>query len=133
VTSTTAEREAQQLLTALTAGPDEAEHGRGLSTALPSDVGLRVTALRDGVAVVAIEGGEPDADPRRLPLSVAQVVLTLTSMPGVDAVRLTRDGEFVQAPLATGELVSRALTAADYRSLLARGKGTASPSATSSP
>ena len=126
-------QEAQDLLAALMAGPDDGEHDNGLSTALPSDVVLRVTALRGDVAEVSIEGGEPDADPRRLPLSVAQVVLTLTSLPEVGTVRLTRDGAPLPAPLPNGELVSRALTAADYRSLLAGRAGTATPSPASSP
>jgi len=118
VSGTPVPRAAQDLLGALATGPDDAEHERGLSTALPSDVTLRVTALRGRVIEVAIEGGNADADARRLPLSVAQVVLTLTSLPQVDAVRLTRGGDPVQAPLPNGELASRALTAADYRPLL---------------
>ena len=119
-----------ELLAALTAGPDNAEHAHGLSTALPSDVTLTLTALRQGEAVVAINGGAKDADPRRLPLSVAQVVLTLTSHPDVRAVRITSDGQPVEAPLPGGEVVDRALTAADYRSLLTRA---ARPSPASSP
>jgi len=114
-----------QLLTALQAGPDDGEHDRGLSTALPSDARLRLASLASREAVVAIEGGTKDADPRRLPLSVAQVVLTLTSHPAVKAVVITRDGQLVEAPLPGGELIHRPLTAADYESLLA---GRASPS-----
>ena len=116
-----------QLLDALATGPDDAEHDRGLSTALPSDARLRLTALANGNAVVAIEGGTKDADPRRLPLSVAQVVLTLTSHPDVDTVSITRDGRLVEAPVPGTGIVHRALTAADYQSLLARA---ATPSST---
>ena len=108
-----------QLLAALAMGPDNAERAHGLSTALPSDVTLMLAALRQGEAVVAINGGAKDADPRRLPLSVAQVVLTLTSHPDVHAVRITSDGQPVEAPLPSGEVVDRALTAADYTSFLA--------------
>jgi spore germination protein GerM len=116
----------QQLLVALARGPDDAEHAHGLSTALPSDATLTLAALDQGEAVVAINGGTKDADPRRLPLSVAQVVLTLTSHPDVRAVRITSDGQPVEAPLADGIVVNRPLTAADYRSFLA-GRGTPSP------
>jgi spore germination protein GerM len=116
----------QQLLIELARGPDDAEHAHGLSTALPSDATLTLAALDQGEAVVAINGGTKDADPRRLPLSVAQVVLTLTSHPDVRAVRITSDGQPVEAPLADGIVVNRPLTAADYRSFLA-GRGTPSP------
>jgi spore germination protein GerM len=119
-----------QLLAALATGPDNTEHGRGLSTALPSDASLTLTALDHGEAVVALSGGTKDADPRRLPLSVAQVVLTLTSHPDVHAVRITSGGQPVEAPLPGGELVNRALTAKDYRSFLA---ATATPPPSGSP
>jgi len=46
--------------------------------------------------------------------AVAQLVLTATSLQGVDAVRLTIGGDPVEAPLPTGELTSAPLTAADY-------------------
>ncbi|HZB21324.1 MAG TPA: GerMN domain-containing protein, partial [Blastococcus sp.] len=46
--------------------------------------------------------------------AVAQLVLTATSLQGVDAVQLTIGGEPVEAPLPTGELTSAPLTAADY-------------------
>ena len=49
---------------------------------------------------------------------MAQVVLTATSLPGVDAVRLTFAGNPVEAPLPSGELTSGALTAADYATFL---------------
>ena len=130
VSQAPAVQQVSQLLAALAAGPDNAERAHGLSTALPSDVTLMLAALRQGEAVVAINGGAKDADPRRLPLSVAQVVLTLTSHPDVHAVRITSDGQPVEAPLPGGEVVDRALTAADYRSFLA---GPARPSPNSSP
>ena len=68
----------------------------------------------------------PD-DARRLPLSVAQVVLTLTSHPAVHAVRITFDGQPVEAPLPGGYIVHGALTASDYASFLAP-PGTPAPS-----
>ena len=52
-------------------------------------------------------------------LAIAQVVMTLTSLPGVDSVQFVRDDETVEVPLPDGTLVRRPLTAADYSSLLA--------------
>ena len=50
--------------------------------------------------------------------AVAQIVLTATSVPGVDAVLLTLDGDPVEAPLPSGELTSAPLTETDYEPLL---------------
>jgi spore germination protein GerM len=122
-----ADQQVTQLLVALAAGPDDADHAQGLSTALPSDVTLKLEGLVDGEAVVEINGGTKDADPRRLPLSVAQVVLTVTSHPDVHAVRIVSDGQPVEPPLPDGNIVHRALTARDYASLVAPG-ATPSPS-----
>jgi spore germination protein GerM len=112
------DRQAQELLAALEAGPRDAEHDRGLSTALPSGTVLRLDGLEAGTAVVALDS-PADADPRRLPLSIAQVVLTLTSHRGIHAVQIVSGGQPAEAPLPDGELVRRPLTASDYMTLLA--------------
>jgi hypothetical protein len=102
------------LLAALAAGPTEGERAEGLSTALPPGVELGVTGDDDGTVTVDL-GGPVDAPSGRESRSaVAQVVLTATSLPGVDAVLLTRDGVPVEAPLPSGELTSAPLTEADY-------------------
>ena len=49
---------------------------------------------------------------------MAQIVLTATSVPGVDAVRLTLSGAPVEAPLPSGELTSEPLNADDYATFL---------------
>jgi Sporulation and spore germination len=125
-----ARQQVQQLLDTLATGPDSAEHAHGLSTALPSDAALALMDLQNGQAVVAINGGTKDPDARRLPLSVAQVVLTLTSHPAVHAVSIFSDGQPVEAPLADGLIAHRPLTAADYASLLTPRR---TPSPTRSP
>jgi len=107
------------LLAALAAGATEEERDRGLSSALPTGVGLTVTGLTGSVATVDISGADAAADAERLPLSVAQIVLTATSSGAVDAVHLTRDGARVEAPRPDGELSDAPLTAREYASLLA--------------
>ena len=78
----------------------------------------------------------PSEQPRtadRLPLAVAPIVLTVTSVDGVDAVMLLREGAPVDVPLPGGEQVSRPVTAAQYQSLLApRTARTQAPSDSSS-
>jgi hypothetical protein len=106
------------LLDDLAEGPNPGERERQLSTALPPEIELDVAEVADGTAVVRI--GDTTAagtglDSRR---AVAQIVLTATSVPGVDSVVLARDGERVEAPLPSGELTARPLTAGDYAAFL---------------
>lgn len=108
----------EDLLVSLAEGPSGAERDEQLSTALPPAVRLILGDLSDGTATIDIDGlGEAPSGwaSRR---AVAQIVLTATSVPGVAAVRLTLDGEPVEAPLPSGELTSEPLTAADYTVLL---------------
>ncbi|TQN38066.1 sporulation and spore germination protein [Blastococcus colisei] len=106
------------LLASLEESPTAAEREEQLSTVLSPEVRLSVSDLSDGTATIDL--GSPTAAPsgaagRR---AVAQIVLTATSMRGVDAVRLTIAGDPVEAPLPTGELTSAPLTASDYATFL---------------
>ena len=114
VASTDVSGAAAEAVERLAAGPSDEERNAGLSTALGADVQLSVTEVRDGRATVGIrsEGQTPSAG--ELPLAVGQVVLTLTSIAGIDDVVLTSDGTPVQAPLPGGVLTERPLDARDY-------------------
>lgn len=105
------------LLAALSAAPTERQRARGLSSALEAGTGLRL--LRVTHATARIEVGESAGPADRLPLAIAQIVLTATSVIGVDSVLLFQDGEAVEAPLPGGELTSRPLNPDDYVTLLA--------------
>jgi spore germination protein GerM len=102
------------LLAQLEAGPTATEREEQLSTLLPPEVRLALIGLSRGTATIdlALPEGSPSGGAGRR--AVAQLVLTATSLRGVDAVRLTIGGEPVEAPLPTGELTSAPLTAADY-------------------
>jgi spore germination protein GerM len=80
-----------------------------------------VAQLSDGTATIDIDGPDEAPSGGASRLAVAQIVLTATSVPGVDAVRLTLSGEPVEAPLPSGQLTSAPLTAADYAALLVPG------------
>lgn len=102
------------LLAELAAGPTEGERAEGLSTALPPGVELSVTGEDGGTVTVDLGGPAGAPSGRESRSAVAQVVLTATTLPQVDAVLLTRDGVPVEAPLPSGELTSAPLTAAAY-------------------
>lgn len=112
---------AETLLAELQTGPSDAERAQGLSSALPAGVRLRLALLRDGVAWVDLAGLESGEAADRLRFAVGQVVLTVTSVTAIDAVRLQRDGHPVDAPDASGALTGAPLTRADYAALLAGG------------
>jgi spore germination protein GerM len=104
------------LLDDLAAGPTSDEQSDQLSTALPPGIRITVADFEGGTATVDLVGGT-DLSGRTSRLAVGQVVLTATSLSGVDAVRLRRNGESVEAPLPGGQLTTAPLTASDYAPL----------------
>ncbi|GAA4996987.1 hypothetical protein GCM10023317_26980 [Actinopolymorpha pittospori] len=114
------------VLHALSAGPGSSERARGISTAIPDRLRLGVSSLRGGTATVALSGDPRDPSAEESTLAVGQIVLSVTSVVGVDRVRLSRGGQAIDAPLVDGSLTSAPLTAADYDALrqsAASGKG----------
>ncbi len=108
---------AKRLLAELAAGPAGDTRAAGRSSALPPAPGLRLIGVVDGTAHVEWDPSTAiSAD--LLPLAVGQVVMSLTSAPGVDEVTLLSSGEPVQVPLPGGALTTRAVSAADYADLL---------------
>jgi hypothetical protein len=108
----------EQLLDDLAAGPSPAELTGRLSTALRPDTSLGVADLTGSTVTIDLGGSADAPTGRESKTAVAQIVLTATSLPGVEQVRLTLDGEPVEAPLPSGQLTSAPLTAQDYAVLL---------------
>lgn len=111
----------------LSEGPDEDQRSAGLASALGSDVDLRLVDLIDGTARVDVVLPSRDPAPDRLPLAVGQIVLTVTSVTGVDDVVLVQDGEGIEMPLPGGARTSDPVGAADYQDLLAPISGSLTP------
>ncbi|HEY0645775.1 MAG TPA: GerMN domain-containing protein [Nocardioides sp.] len=105
------------VLANLIAAPGAAERAAGLSSALPSTARLSLVRVADGVAEVDLDP-VTIADAEQLPLAVGQIVLSVTSAPGVDAVRLATSDEPVDLPLPSGALATRDVSAEDYAALL---------------
>jgi spore germination protein GerM len=127
VDGSTAEERLVDLLAALADGPTPSEQDARLSTRLPPDTGLSLSDLSGGTATIDLDllAQTPSGSTSRR--AVAQIVLTATTVPGVDAVRLTVGGDPVEAPLPSGELTSAPLTAADYADFLTPPTPTAVP------
>jgi hypothetical protein len=123
------EEQLDALLDELAAGPTQQERDDELSTALPPEVELDVVDVSGATVTIDIAGPDDAPSGSESRRAVGQIVLTATSLPGVRAVLLTRQGERVDAPLPDGQLTSAPLTAADYEALLTA----PAPAATVSP
>lgn len=105
------------LLDDLSGGPSQELREHGLSTALPPESHLKLVSRAADMVAVDVETQAPvSAD--RLPVAIAQIVLTMTSAPGVSRVSLLSNGDPVQIPLADGALSTRPVTASSYVSLV---------------
>ena len=107
----------ERLLADLSAGPSDDARAGGLSTAIPPDSRLTLSGIDAGTAEIEVETASAiSAD--RLPGAVGQIVLTVTSVPGVTSVVLVSDGEPLQVPLPGGALSAGPVTDQDYLTLL---------------
>lgn len=111
----------RQVLDRLDDGPSERDRGQGLSSALGPGASLSLLQTRGTTALVELSVPTRGPVPGRLPLAVGQVVLSLTSVAGVDAVQFVQDGQEVEVALPGGARTSDAVTASDYAALLAPG------------
>ena len=118
--SGTPEQLIDQTLQQLVAGPDDTELSAGLSTAIPPGLTLRLASLTNGKAVVDLMGTDPGPAADQAHLATGQVVLTLTALPTVDSVLLTRNGRQLEAALPDGELTALPLTERDFAVLVQR-------------
>lgn len=109
-------------LQALLRGPTRAERARGMSSEIPAGVEVLAVDVTRGRAVVDLstEFQEP-APPERIARRVAQVVWTLTVIPGVRSVAFSISGETVAVTTAAGDAVDRPVTRRDYGDLAAPG------------
>jgi Sporulation and spore germination len=110
---------ARQVLDQLDDGPTESARRSGLGSALGPDASLSLTDVSGGTATVEVSLPAGDPAPSRLPLAVGQIVLSLTSVPGVELVQLRQDDTLVEVALPGGARTSEPVGAGDYRALLA--------------
>ncbi len=107
----------RQVLDVLSRSPTPRQRTAGLSSAIPPTAALELVDTDDGVAEIELDPVTL-GDPEQLPLAVGQLVLSVTSAPGIDGLRLVTSGRGVDVPLPGGALASRPVTADDYTALL---------------
>jgi hypothetical protein len=108
------EKRLAALLDELAEGPTSRERNGQLSTALPPNVTLSVAGIQRGTATIDLSGSSAAPSGVESRRAVAQIVLSATSLAGVDAVLLTSEGDPIEAPLPSGELTDEPLLPADY-------------------
>jgi hypothetical protein len=107
----------RDVLRTLAGSPTDEQRTSGLASAFPPTVRLRLRLIEGDVAQIEL-GAVDLVDAERLPLAVGQVVLSVTSAPGVAGVELIVADRAVELPLPGGALADRPVTADDYASLL---------------
>jgi spore germination protein GerM len=101
----------------LTSGPAAPEQARGLSSAIPPGLRLAVQSFEGGRVTIDLSGDPAGLTAAESPLTIGQIVLSLTSLPGVERVQFTRDHQPIEVPLVDGSLTSRPLAGVDYQVL----------------
>ena len=100
------------VLAAVAAGPTPQEANAGLRTALVTEATL--AQLTAGTATVRLDRDFVAADLREQVLALAQLVYTVTELPGVGGVQFTLDGRPAEIPTAAGPLKTGAAGRADF-------------------
>ncbi len=106
---------------ALAAGPSDAEQALGLQTALPAKDLVRSVRVTDGVAAVDLDAAFQDIGGSNELLAIAQLVYTLTALPGVGQVAFSVSGGSVEVPRGDGSLTSGTVSREDYTPLAPAG------------
>lgn len=104
---------ADKAITEIGRGPTPLERSRGLRSALPRSVRLLGTVAHD-VPLIDVTESLTGVDGEEQILALAQLVFTLTGLPGVTGVSFARDGRPVEVPTGDGELKGGPLGRQDF-------------------
>ena len=109
-----------QALSSLVEGPSTSPEFVGLRTALPTTFAASVDVIRGVARVDATRTFLNSLSGLDQKLAIAQIVLTLTSRPGVGQVLFSVDGKLISVPRGRGDSVASgvAVTFDDYSSLI---------------
>jgi spore germination protein GerM len=112
--------DAESIARELLKGLNETDRDRKLRTSIPGGIALLgASTTADGTAVVDLDNAFFNARGDQQSIAVAQIVFTMTAMPGVTEVRLLVDGRPREWPRGNGTLQSpdRALRREDFAEL----------------
>lgn len=112
--------DARSLVESLLSGVTEPEDRSGLSSSIPSGTDLVGIDVADRIATVDLSADFATVGGQQEIRAVAQIVLTVTQLVGVDGVVFQLDGVRTDVPTADGALATIAVTSDDYESLIER-------------
>lgn len=95
-------------------GPNEQEVRLGLRSALVGDRTTRSVGVTGGIATVDLGSAFTDIAPIDQILALAQIVSTLTYLPGIGRVSFTLEGVPVGVPRADGVVTTESVSQDDY-------------------
>ena len=105
---------AQSVLENLVNGPSDSEIALGLRTALLADDLIRSVGVAGGIATVDLGPAFAEIGGRDQILALAQIVSTLTGLPGVGRVSFTLEGNSVGVPRGDGAITTGSVSRDDY-------------------
>lgn len=108
--------DASRLVGVLERGPSS--DSAGVRSAVSSQDVLAGVSVDGSSAAVDVGSAFGDLTASEQTLAVAQLVTTLTTVPGIESVAIRRDGEVADVPLPDGSLVRRPLVRSDYATLI---------------
>jgi hypothetical protein len=109
----------ENVLKALLLATSEEEQQDGLQTSIPPRTTLVDVGEEDGILAVDLSEAWGALENPAALFAYAQVVLTLTELPGVDGVRFLVEGEAVDTAPTVNQTPSDIVTAEDYTELVA--------------
>ena len=112
----------QSLLNRLAVGATDRERARGLVTDLGPASTIVLRNVSGGTASIDLQSISQDPSASKLPIAGGQIVMTATSIVGVDRVVFVRAGTVLPVPGPDGSMTADALVAADYDGMMAPGQ-----------
>lgn len=107
----------ESVLEALATGPTDTEVALGLRTALLAPGLIRSVGIVGGIATVDLGLAFTEIGGRDQILALAQIVSTLTGLPGVGRVSFTLEGNPVGVPRGDGAITTDSVSRDDYAPL----------------
>ncbi len=104
---------------ALRSGPLFSDTAEGLRSAIPASDMIAAATVQSGTATITLASSFLTLPGAEQTLAIAQIVYTVTNLPGVGLVNFRLGGRPLSVPKADGEPSSGALSRDDYLSLLA--------------
>jgi len=112
----------QKVLYALDAGPLPSESGKGIQSYIPSGAELVADGVSHGVLTVLLDSSFGSLDAQQATYEFAQIVMSATSLPGINGVAFEYDGNNIKPVIGNGSLApSYVVGRSDYEQLLAPG------------